>query len=101
MAQPMANTLKPIKVTAETDFAKLLDDATKSPVLLEHDGALFRLGRADGDFADEDIAYEPDPALVRRMLAATAGSWADLDVDRVIEDLYEARRAGSRPPERP
>jgi hypothetical protein len=95
-AQPMVHAHKLIRVTAETDFPALLDDAAKAPVLLERDGELFRLARAD-----EDIAYEPDAALVRSTLAATAGSWADLDVDRVIEDLYEARRAGSRPPGRP
>lgn len=92
----MANARKPVRVTAETDLPALLDDAAHAPVLLERDGELFRLARAD-----EEIAYEPDPTLVRRTLAATAGSWADLDVDRVVHDLYEARSAGSRPPGRP
>ena len=91
----MANRHKPIRVTDQTDLPTLLDDAARAPVLLERDGELFRLAREDG------IDYEPDPDLVRRTLAATAGSWADLDVDRVIADLYEARRAGSRSPVRP
>lgn len=60
----------------DTDFPALLDDAAKTPVLLERDGELFRLARVD-----EDITYEPDAALVRRTLPATAGSWADLDVE--------------------
>lgn len=82
-------------MTTETDIPTFLDDAARAPVILERDRELFRLARED------DIAYEPDPALVRRTLAATAGRWADLDVDDVIADLYEARRLGSRPPERP
>jgi hypothetical protein len=38
---------------------------------------------------------------VRAMLAATAGSWADLDSDPMIRESYEARQAGSRPLDRP
>ena len=91
----MKNGLKPIRVTTETDLPSLLDDATRELVLLERDGELFRLAKED------TIAYEPDAALVRRTLAATAGTWADLTVDAVIAEVYEARRAGSRPPKRP
>jgi hypothetical protein len=91
----MLNERKPIRVTAELDLPTLLDEATKGPLLLERNGTLFRLARED------DIDYEPDATLVRRTLAATAGSWADLDVDGIITDIYEARRVGSRPPDRP
>ena len=91
----MKSALKLVLVTSETDLPSLLDDAAQAPILLARDGELFRLARED------DIFYEPDPALVRETLAATAGSWADVDVDGVVADLFEARRAGSRPPERP
>lgn len=94
----MVNRLKPIKITAESDLARILDDAADEPVLLERHGVVFRLTRQD---ADNDIHYEPDAELVHRTLDATAGSWADLDVDQIIEDVYAAREAGSRPPERP
>jgi hypothetical protein len=30
------------------------------------------------------------------MSAVTAGSWADLDIDTMIREIYEAREAGSR-----
>ena len=63
--------------------------------MLERDGARFRLSR------DEDIAYDPDPEGVRKMVAATAGSWADLDIDTMIREMYEAREDGSRPLDRP
>ncbi len=91
----MTNRPKPIRVTTEIDLPTLLDEAAKGPLLLERNEELFRLSRED------DIAYEPDPALVRRTLAATVGSWADLDVDRIITDIYDARRVGSRAPDRP
>ena len=91
----MPNHPSPIRVTSDTDLPRLLDDAARGPLLLERDGELFRLTRED------DIAYEPDPELVRRTLDETAGSWADLDVDTIIAEVYEARRTGSRPPDRP
>ena len=91
----MSHSTSPIRMTTETDLPTLLDDAAKGPLLLERDGELFRLSR------ETDLAYEPDLELVRQTLAETAGSWADLDVDATIGDLYAARRAGSRPPERP
>jgi hypothetical protein len=95
----MAHALKTIRVTDETDFAGILDAAeAEEPVLLERHGVVFRVSREVDDIA---AGYEPDAAAVRRTLAQTIGSWADLDVDQVKRNLYEARRAGSRPPVRP
>lgn len=92
----MASNPKPILVTEATDLRAVLDEAARGPVLLEQDGERFRLLRED-----EDIAYEPDAERVRQILDETLGSWADLDIDEIIADIYEARRAGSRPPDRP
>lgn len=39
--------------------------------------------------------YDPEAAL--NALDETAGAWADLDVERVIADLYRARQKGTRP----
>lgn len=152
---PLRTSHRRIEVTAETDLSSLLDSASGEPLILERDGEVYLLERADhlayvpdaeairkmlaepaGIFADmdvdaeievvnearregsrppdrpygklfrlkradqEDIAYEPDPERVRQVLAETVGSWADLDIDAVIADVYEARRAGSRPPDR-
>jgi hypothetical protein len=91
----MVTTPKTIRVTEATDVLDLLDAAAEGPVILEHDGARFRLSR------DEDISYEPDPERVRATLAATVGSWADIDVDQMVHDISEARAAGSRPFDRP
>jgi len=93
----MVSSLKPIKVTSESSLVRLLRDAEEAPVLLERDGLIFRLSREN---ADLDAGYAPDAALVRRTLDATAGTWADLSVDQLIEDIYNARRDGSRTPER-
>lgn len=87
-----------VKVTAESDLDALLDEAATSPVLLERNGVVYRLSREE---EEDSINYEPDPERVRQMLRETAGSWADLDIDEIIREVYEAREAGSRPPDRP
>ncbi|MCC7352109.1 MAG: helix-turn-helix domain-containing protein [Anaerolineae bacterium] len=42
-----------------------------------------------------------DPEKVREAITETAGSWADLDTDALIANLYRAREEGSRPATRP
>jgi len=84
--------MKIITVTADTDLADLLDKAASSPVRLERNGIVYRLSRED-----EDVWPAPDPDRVREVLRATVGSWADLDADELIAELYRAREEGSRP----
>jgi hypothetical protein len=91
----MTTTPKMIRVTEETALTAVLDDAAREPIILERDGERFRLSR------DEGIAYEPDPEQVRATLAVTLGSWADLDADEMIREIYAAREAGTRPLDRP
>ncbi|MGA7669718.1 MAG: AbrB/MazE/SpoVT family DNA-binding domain-containing protein [Nitrolancea sp.] len=45
---------------------------------------------------DSDLFANYDPQAVIDALEATAGSWADLDTDEMIEELYRAREEGSR-----
>lgn len=49
----------------------------------------------------DDVAYEPDAERVRQVLDETIGSWSDVDLDAMIAEIDAARRAGSRPPDRP
>lgn len=94
----MAVRPRPIVVNDETDLLRLLNQASLGPVLLTHGGLLYRLSLTDASDADDT---EPNPEEVMRVLDQVAGSWGDLDVDQLIEDLYEARRQGSRPYDRP
>ena len=34
----------------------------------------------------------------RQAFLASLGGWNDVDTDRLVEDIYAARRAGDRPP---
>lgn len=74
----------------------MLDEAATRPLVLEKDGVRYHLHRED-----EDIWAGYDPEKAREAIAATAGSWADLDTDTMIADLYRAREEGSRPADRP
>ena len=53
----MAREPKRIIVAPGTELARLLDDAASSPVLLEKDGELYRLNRAE----EEDVWASYDP----------------------------------------
>ena len=49
----------------------------------------------------EDMFDGYDLELVREAIAATTGSWADLDIEAIVEEVYRAREEGSRPISRP
>jgi hypothetical protein len=92
----MAKDPERIKVTPGTDLSDLLAKAGAAPVILERNGVRYRIVRED-----EGIWAGYDPEKVRTALAKTAGGWAEMDVDRVIADIYKARGEGSRPTTRP
>jgi hypothetical protein len=96
----MVATHKTVKVTPESRVDDLLADANSEPVLLERHGMVYRLSH---EGANQDIweGYEPDPEAIGKMLDEVAGSWSDLDTDKMIAELYEAREKGSRPADQP
>jgi hypothetical protein len=96
----MVATSKTVKVTPESIVNELLADADKGPVMLERDGVRYQLSR-ETTKTDIWAGWEPDPEGVRQMLDEVAGSWSDLDIDVIIEELYEERELGSRPLDRP
>lgn len=92
----MAKNVKPVKVTPESELMRLLDEAdSSSPVLLERRGVVYRLSTVNDS---EEVEKEWDAEAVRRNLDETIGSWAHLDTDQMIEDIYRWRREGSREP---
>jgi hypothetical protein len=95
----MAHEPRTIKVTANSELGKLVDEARRHPVLLEKDGAIYSLTPASSDPDDLWAGYDPDK--VKKAIAETAGSWKDLDTDKLIADISRAQRVGSRPATRP
>jgi hypothetical protein len=92
----MANEpMKKIKVIADSELGKLVDEARRHPVLLEKDGAVYSLTPHSSDPDDLWAGY--DPKKVREAIIDYGSSWAELDADAMIADVYEARKRGSRP----
>ncbi len=61
-----------------------------------------RRERATGKHVEaRDIWAGYDPEAVKEAIAKTAGSWADLDTEAIVADIYRSREQGSRPGSRP
>lgn len=99
----MATRLETMKVTDDNAVGPLLADANDGPLLLEKNGIVYRLSRVDEveDVDEVDDWPEPDPERIEQMLDKVSGSWADIDADALIAELYEARERGSRPWDHP
>ena len=95
----MAAEPKRISVPANSELGRLLEEATLATLVLESNGALYRINRMEREH--EDIWAGYDPKKVRETIKKTAGAWADLDAKDMIEGVYRAREDGSRANNRP
>jgi hypothetical protein len=84
-----------IHIAEDSELAALLRHVHGASLRLEMNGVIYRVTRE----TDQPATY--DPEKVRAAVKATAGSWADIDTDALIQDLYRAREEGSRPADRP
>jgi hypothetical protein len=87
---------KRIKVSPGSEIARILDEAKENPIILESNGETFRLY-----YEKTEKLSGFDAEKIKYAIAHTAGSWADLDTDKMIAELYQAREQGSRPMARP
>lgn len=88
---------EPVHIHDDSELPRLLEEASEHPVRFIRKGIEYRVSVVD----DEKPWTEEDRDSVLAAIDATAGSWSDLDVDKVVDELYEARRLGSRPATRP
>lgn len=89
---------EPIDISGMPELSKLVDEARRSKerVLL----------RSGDDIVAEIVpvgtsTFRPTKVRTpegRRAFLAAAGSWKDVDVDRLLEDIYESRRLSTKPP---
>lgn len=83
---------KVIRVSDDTGVGALLDEAQCGPLIIERGKERYRL-----EPAKQDIWAGYDPERVRAAIDVTAGSWADVDTEKLIADLRRWREEGSRP----
>jgi hypothetical protein len=91
----MAQQSDTIHIADDSELAEFLDQAANPRLRLERGSVVYRVVRED----DPWVGYDPDKVLAA--VQATAGSWADLDTDPIIANLYKAREEGTRPVDRP
>lgn len=92
-----------IEISDNPELLRLVERAEEAgqPVVLERDGrrvaevwpVAVRLMTPD-----EARRWRPTPGQIARARLA-AGGWSDIDTDAMLEAVYAAREAGSRPPE--
>lgn len=58
-------------------------------------------GAPTAEAKQRDLFAGYDPIKALEALRKTAGSWKDLDADKLIDELYQAREQGSRAAARP
>lgn len=94
----MTEHAKPIDISDSPEVLRLAEEVRRAgePYVLRRDG--------------EDLAVvvplpRPRKPRVKKPTKAdieafrsVAGSWADVDTDKLIEDIYETRRRSNRPP---
>lgn len=90
---------EPVHIHDDSEQPGLIERAADEPVRFERKGIVYQL-RAETEGQRESQSSE-DRERALKSLRAAAGSWSEIDADKVIEELYEARRLGSRPESRP
>jgi hypothetical protein len=99
----MATAHRTYVVEPGSELDRLLDEANDASVAVVRGGARFWLVRDQTDEAPAGRGpwAEYDPEKAREGMETAAGSWADLDTEQMIEDIYRRREEGSRPSDRP
>jgi hypothetical protein len=91
----MVAKAKTIEIKPGSETARLLDEADRAPLVLVLGDRRYHLEHVTSD----DEPYDPEEA--RRILADTAGAWADIDTEAMKKELRRARKEGSRSSDRP
>lgn len=88
--------MRKVIVAPGSELDRALAEANGEPVVLERNGARYRVvPEKEGIFANYD------PAEARRVLDELAGSISEEDAADLIANIYRWREEGSRPIDRP
>jgi hypothetical protein len=90
----MTTEMKRIRIEPGSELARLLEQADDTPVLLEKNGEVYRLTKEGPAKSRRRPKTETD----YRAFLASAGGWADVDIDKFLKDNAESRNLHTRPP---
>jgi hypothetical protein len=97
----MAEHAEPIDVSDASELLELAEEVHRSrtPRILRHDGEdlamVVPLARSRTSPLKKPTAADLEA------FRSAAGGWSDIDTDTLIENIYRARREGTRPADRP
>ena len=94
----MAEHAKPFDITDYPDLLRLAEEVRQS-----QEPRVLRAGNQDLAVV---MPLSPRPTRRRKIKSpadydafrSAAGSWADVDTDRLVEEIYATRRRSNRPP---
>jgi hypothetical protein len=92
----MAKAPLTITIDPDSELGRALADADGSPLILERNGARFRVTRDP-----EDPWADYDPEKLRAGLRKIAGMLTPEEGERIKESIYRGREEGTRPIDRP
>lgn len=97
----MVARVKTIAISADSETARLLQEAVETPAIFVVNGARYRVLRepVSPNAANDDIWEDYDPQRAIDGMLAAAGSISEEEGERWIENIYRWRREGSRPVE--
>ncbi len=95
----MAKAEKTLTAQPGGELARAIEEALDQPVRIELAGTVYRL-RVDREPVSTPFP-DYDPEAAQTAIERFSGSWADVDPDKLIADIYRWREAGSRPSDRP
>lgn len=83
--------LQRVKLDRDTDLLHILEDVhmDKAPRLIERAGEPLAVVIDPEDYPGASV--EPTSRRLKKDLLALAGVWSDVDTDRMIEKIYQAR----------
>jgi len=96
----MVARAKPIEISADSETAKLLREADETPAIFVVNGARYRVLRepASANAANDDLWADYDPQRAIDGMLAAAGSWRDVDGEKLKAVFRRWRDEGSREP---
>ena len=96
----MAKELKRIDIGNIPELLSIAEEVrrTNEPRLLKRDSEDVAILTPIKKTTDKRRKMRPKTKADYEAFRSAAGSWADVDTDKFIEDIYESRRSSFRPP---
>lgn len=92
----MVAATRSITISPESETGKLLQDAGETPTVFVVNGSRYRVLREPEPASKVDLWEGYDPQRAIDGMRAAAGSWAHIDAEALIADIYRWREEGSR-----